>query len=106
MIEHVSTRPKHLRILEAFDAILAARALHVHTSVLASPFLQELRDWRVGGKSRDDALDAVSGCLLVEPIGLRLTDSVSMPPNPAQPHSWQGFDCLQAETDFHVMEEL
>lgn len=60
-------RPKHERILEAFDAPLAARALWAHASVFQSPFLRELREWRPGGKGRDDGLDAAACALLAEP---------------------------------------
>ncbi len=63
-------RPKHERILEAFDAPLAARALWAHASVFQSPFLRELREWRPGGKGRDDGLDAAACALLAEPYRL------------------------------------
>lgn len=62
-----NSRPKHERILEAFDAPLAARALWAHASVFQSPFLRELREWRPGGRGRDDGLDAAACALLAEP---------------------------------------
>jgi len=69
--EVTSRRPKDIRILEAFDAPLAAGALHAHDSVFATPFVQEMRDWRPGaGHARDDGLDAVAGCLASEPVRL------------------------------------
>jgi hypothetical protein len=69
--EVTSRRPKDLRILEAFDAPLAAGALHAHASVFATPFVQEMRDWRPGAaNARDDGLDAVAGCLASEPVRL------------------------------------
>ena len=69
--EVTSRRPKDTRILEAFDAPLAAGALHAHDSVFASPFVQEMRDWRPGqAHARDDGLDAVAGCLASEPVRL------------------------------------
>lgn len=61
-------RSKDARILDAFDARLAARALRAHRSVWASPFVVEMREWRPGGGGRDDGLDAVAGCLLSEPV--------------------------------------
>ena len=70
--EIVSTRNKEARILEAFDAILAARRLYVHSGVRQSPFLAEMREWRPdrsGG--HDDGLDAVAGALLQEPLRLK-----------------------------------
>jgi hypothetical protein len=69
--EVTSRRPKDIRILEAFDAPLAAGALHAHASVFATPFVQEMRDWRPGlAHARDDGLDAVAGCLASEPVRL------------------------------------
>ncbi len=72
VVEVTSRRPKALRILEAFDAVLAAGALNVHRSVLDTPFVMEMRDWRPGAKGRDDGLDAVAGCLLGQPVRLPL----------------------------------
>jgi len=65
-----STKPKAKRILEAFDARLAAGRLHAHVSLWNTPFIRDMREWRPQGRSgtRDDALDAVAGCLLAEPI--------------------------------------
>ena len=60
-------RPKQERILEAFDAPLAARALWAHASVFQSPFLRELKEWRPGNRGRDDGLDAAACALLAEP---------------------------------------
>lgn len=61
-------RAKAARILEAFDARLAARSLHAHRAVWSSPFAIEMREWRPDGHSPDDGLDAVAGCLLSEPV--------------------------------------
>ncbi|MCB9982432.1 MAG: phage terminase large subunit [Rhodospirillales bacterium] len=62
------SRAKDLRILEAFDAILAARRLYVHKSVCATPFMTEMREWRPGvNKGHDDGLDAVAGALAQSP---------------------------------------
>ncbi len=61
-------RAKELRILEAFDARLAARSLRAHRAIWSSPFAVEMREWRPGGGSPDDGLDAVAGCLLAEPV--------------------------------------
>lgn len=69
--EITSNRPKTLRIMEAFDAPLAARVLHIHKSVLSSPFIRELQEWRPGKSGgHDDALDAVAGALSLEPVRL------------------------------------
>ncbi len=70
--EMTSTRPKDIRILEAFDAILAAKRLFVHESVLQTPFMMEMQEWRPGTtRSHDDGLDAVAGALSQQPIRLQ-----------------------------------
>lgn len=83
--EIASRKPKAQRILEAFDAVLAAGALYAHRSVWDTPFVAEMRDWRPGGGGgarggRDDGLDAVAGCLSLEPV--RLDRPVRPPPRP------------------------
>ena len=65
-----STRNKDLRIIDAFDAVLAAGRLAAHRSVWETPFIEEMREWRPGGRGRDDGLDAVAGCLVNEPVRL------------------------------------
>lgn len=70
VIEHVSRSNKEQRILQAFDPLLAAAALRVHAAVWTTPFIEEMREWRPGRRCRDDGLDAVSGCLLAEPVRL------------------------------------
>jgi len=61
--------PKARRILDAFDARLAAGMLHAHRDVWATPFVAEMREWRAdAGGVRDDGLDAVAGCLAGEPV--------------------------------------
>jgi hypothetical protein len=70
VLEHVSTSNKQQRILQAFDPLLAAAALRAHANVWASPFIEEMREWRPRRRCRDDGLDAVSGCLLAEPVRL------------------------------------
>jgi hypothetical protein len=71
VVEHASTRAKADRILAALEPALAARRLHAHESVFRSPFPGEMAEWRPGAAGvRDDALDAVAGCLLSEPVRL------------------------------------
>jgi hypothetical protein len=70
VLEHVSRSNKEQRILQAFDPLLAAGALHAHAGVWATPFIDEMREWRPRRRCRDDGLDAVSGCLLAEPVRL------------------------------------
>jgi len=85
VIEHVSTRAKEDRILAALEPALAARRLFAHDSVLRTPFPAEMAEWRTGAAGlRDDALDAVAGCLLAEPV--RLVRGT----RPAQPPEWRG----------------
>ncbi len=67
-----STRAKDIRILEAFDALLASQRLYVHKSVLQTPFMSEMQDWRPERKyGHDDGLDAVAGALGQEPLRLK-----------------------------------
>jgi hypothetical protein len=68
VIERASTRKKDLRIIDAFDAVLAAGRLSAHRSVWSTPFIEEMREWSPGSRGRDDGLDAVAGCLLSEPV--------------------------------------
>ena len=98
VIEISSRRPKHIRILEAFDIVLAARALQAHDSVRHTPFLEEMRDWRPeGGKGHDDGLDAVAGALLLEPLRLKPVTY-----NGDQKPGWTNGGVLhKAESDFN-----
>jgi hypothetical protein len=68
--EQASVASKERRILDAFDPVLAAGALRAHAGVWATPFIEEMREWQPGGRCRDDGLDAVSGCLLAQPVRL------------------------------------
>lgn len=68
--EEASRTSKASRIAEAFEARLAAGRIHAHAGVWGTPFVREMREWRPGGRQRghDDALDAVAGCILSEPM--------------------------------------
>ncbi len=68
--EHVSTRNKDQRIVEAFDPVLAARSLHVHDRVFETPFVEEMRSFVPGAQNRDDGLDAVAACILEPGMGV------------------------------------
>ncbi|MGJ3260426.1 MAG: DUF6973 domain-containing protein [Rhodospirillales bacterium] len=70
VIEHAARGNKSERILDAFDAVLAAGRLSAHRRVWDSPLLREMREWQPGGTGPDDGLDAVAGCLLAEPVRL------------------------------------
>lgn len=73
VIEHASRIPKAQRIIEAFDAVMAAQALHVSKTVKQSPFMTEIREWRpIHLNGRDDGLDAVAGALSQEPIRIAM----------------------------------
>ena len=94
VLEHVSKSNKEQRILQAFDPLLAAAALRAHTAVWASPFIEEMREWRPGRRCRDDGLDAVSGCLLAEPVRLPRA-------GPGKRIDWRpGRSVLRATIDF------
>ena len=95
VVEVTSKRAKDQRIVDAFDAVLAAGALHAHRSVWTTPFIGEMREWRPGGKTHDDGLDAVAGCLLSQPVRLsRAHVSANRP-------QWRpGGSPLVADSDF------
>ena len=89
VIEHTSRQAKALRILAALEPALAARRLHAHEAVFRTPFPAEMAAWRPDSPNgvRDDALDALAGCLLAEPVRLPL-----VPPAPrgAAAMAWRG----------------
>jgi hypothetical protein len=68
--EHVSSRNKELRIVEALEPVLAAGRLAAHRSIWQTPLIAEFREWHPGCGGRDDGLDALAGCLLAEPVRL------------------------------------
>jgi len=72
VIEQVSSVAKETRILEAFDALLAAKRLYVHEDVRKTPFLMEMREWRPdSAKGHDDGLDAAAGAIAAQPDRLK-----------------------------------
>ena len=96
VVEHVSTRNKAQRILDAFDPLLAAGRLHVHDEVWRTPFTQEMREWLPDRESRDDALDAVAGCILAEPVRLKGLHALRTRPR------WRAGQTAMAVTDFKL----
>lgn len=104
VLEKHSKTPKDIRILDAFDAPLAANRINAHKSILQSRFKGEMDDWRPGNKGKnlkDDALDAVAGCLLSEPVRLpRSLGHTSVKPLPDWRHkSGNGY---AAKTEFEI----
>ena len=100
VVEVHSTRPKDLRILDGFDAPLAAGRIHVHDSVRVTPFIQEMREWRPGTRTPDDGLDAVAGCLLSEPVRVpRNPQALAAVRRPAWPGGGRAY---QAHTTFDL----
>ena len=91
VIEKSSRMPKDQRILEAFDARLAAGSLCAHRSVLDGPLIAEMRDWAPGtGRGHDDGLDAVAGALSLDPVRVRALNRPARPPDwrtGATPHT-------------------
>lgn len=73
VLPHVSKTQKDQRILDAFDVLLANRALMVHESVKQSALYREMQDWIPGISDHDDGVDAVAGCLLSAPVRLPKT---------------------------------
>jgi len=100
VLEHYSSVPKDRRILEAFDAPLAAGRIHVHDSVRTTPFLTEMREWRPSSKAHDDGLDAVAGCLLAEPVRLPRNPNALAPDK--RPSWTGGGGSFTAKTHFEL----
>lgn len=70
--EFSQTRPKEIRIIEAFDALMASGRLHVHKAVAVTPFMTEMREWSPARtKGHDDGLDAAAGALAQQPVRLK-----------------------------------
>jgi hypothetical protein len=102
VLERTTTRNKDLRIVDAFDAVLAAGRLSAHRSVWSTPFIEEMREWRPGYRGRDDGLDAVAGCLLSEPVRISKWPLSSARGDYAF-RSWRpGAGTFKAEYDFKV----
>ncbi len=98
--EQSNRTPKALRILDAFDAALAANRLYAHADVLASPLISEMRDWRPDTDGPDDGLDAVAGCLLEEPYPLPAVPAAG---RPKPRRDWRrGIKPATARTDFAI----
>lgn len=101
VLEVYSSTNKAQRIIEAFDVLLAEKALHVRQKIWTTPFIEEMREFSVDGKGHDDALDAVAGCLSSEPIRLPL----KIPENGMEKRiSWHGAGKqFSAGTGFDVL---
>lgn len=97
VLERPSSRSKELRIVDAFDAVLAAGRLAAHRSVWDTPFIEEMREWSPAGKGRDDGLDAVAGCLLSAPVRLPRT-GVGL--TSVRPDWRPGVPTILADSDF------
>ena len=71
VIEVHHSSNKNMRILQAYDALLAAKQLHVRRFIAENGFMQELREWDISAlHNKDDSLDAVAGCIESEPLRL------------------------------------
>lgn len=101
VIEKHSRTNKAERILSAFDVVLASKALHVHQQVLKTKFPVEMREWVANVVTRDDALDAVAGCLSSEPV--RLSRQPLFELEGKVMNRWGGGSAShQATTDFNL----
>ena len=62
--------------------------------------INEMRDWRPGRNGRDDGLDAVSGCILNEPVRIRR-------PRSTRRSSWRSHAVNRAlEIDFVLISDI
>lgn len=100
VLEVYSHQNKENRIMEAFEVLLAEKALNVHRRIWNTPFIEEMRDWSMEGAAHDDALDAVAGCLASEPVRIGTFRSETVP---LVKNSWQGASLqFDAKTDFNI----
>lgn len=100
VLEMYSTTNKAARIVAAFEVLLAERALNVHQKIWTTPFIEEMREFRVDGTHHDDALDAVAGCLAAEPVRLPVHTVDSLK---AKLNNWQGASIqFSAQTGFEI----
>jgi predicted phage terminase large subunit-like protein len=98
VIELNNSTSKNTRIIEAFDAVMAARALLVNKTVTRTAFINEMEEWQPSVKNQsDDGLDAVAGALAREPIRLKRIYSSAR-------QSWgiSGTTSHSADTDFEI----
>ena len=99
VLEMYSSTNKAVRILEAFEVLLAERALNAHRRIWNTPFIEEMREWNVEGSVHDDGLDAVAGCLSSEPIRFAQVSGEGE----YKRFSWQGSsNQFKAQTNFSV----
>lgn len=100
VLEVYSHENKSQRILEAFEVLLAEKALRVHQKIWQTPFIEEMREWSFSGSTHDDALDAVAGCLASEPVRLPMFSSQL---KAEKKYNWQGGGGqFAAQTNFKV----
>jgi phage terminase large subunit-like protein len=60
---------KQQRIIEAYQAALSAKYIHVHKKVYNSPFRIEMREFSLTStRGHDDYIDAVASAMLREPV--------------------------------------
>ena len=84
VLEVFSHENKQQRIVNAFEVLLAERALNVHQKIWQTGFIEEMREWSFSSSKKDDALDAVAGCLSSEPVRFPMGEVGKLMP------SWQG----------------
>lgn len=100
VLPHAPTRPKDVRILEAFDALIASGRLAAHVSVFSTRFPTELREWRAGANGRDDGIDAAAGAILA--LGQRLPAPGGEADLPKPPQWGATGRPYQAKTEFEL----
>jgi hypothetical protein len=102
VVERHSRRSKVERITSGLDAVLAARALHAHTSVFNTPFVTELREWQGNSNTPDDGLDAVSACINEQPVRLKTSQIRTTYKNNNRPDWRFGDGPFDANTEFQI----
>ncbi|MDR0319346.1 MAG: hypothetical protein LBH81_01245 [Rickettsiales bacterium] len=66
-----SHKKKEIRILDAFEPLLATGRLFISKAAAMTQLSGEMQDWTQAGANVDDGIDAVAGALTMQPIATR-----------------------------------
>jgi len=102
VVEQTSKESKANRIIKGFDVLLASGGLHAHKSVMASPFVMEMREWYPNRNGPDDGLDAVAGCLNHLPIVIPRNPKMMIADSRPRTNWRHGKETFQAKDEFRV----
>jgi hypothetical protein len=86
--EYFTTENKQEKILDAFEAPLSSKFLWAHSSVLAGPAWDEMRDFNPAEKNQpDDYIDSAAGAIKETPV--RIGKFIADEPQHMNPVTWR-----------------